>query len=385
MNRPKLFSSFNARVGYLLYGDIPLIYKNTCILVKNGVIEKIYDCTPTGSIWDLPSILVMPAPFNAHIHTGDYAFPEAGINLSLEEVVKFPKGLKHQLLKRVSRKKLVKSIADVLIFSSQIGVGVIADFREGGIEGCRIAREAEELARKELSYMSRYIVLGRPSPGLTDLDELVECVDGIGLSSPIEYSWQDLREIGYAAGKRGVPVFTHVAETSYAREQGDLEKAISMPGLKAIVHGVYLNNEDLKLVKSRGLSIILCPRSNMWWGVGTPPIRRMIERGNTLAIGTDNAAWIPPDPWGEIHATVLLLRQQDPLFTDFQKVFQMLAVNAYSIFELEGGIIEEGRGGPLVLLNTRLMGLERSHNFFASLTKRGGANAVWGMILSERN
>lgn len=56
------------------------------------------------------------------------------------------------------------------------------------------------------------------------------------------------------------------------------------------VHGVQLADESLDRLRARGATLVTCPRSNQWVGVGVPPIERFYEAGVPVAIGTDSLA-----------------------------------------------------------------------------------------------
>ena len=64
------------------------------------------------------------------------------------------------------------------------------------------------------------------------------------------------------------------------------------PGLIA-VHGVHLTDTELTRLVGRGVTLVICPRSNIWTGVGQPPIDRFIRSGVRLALGTDSLASVP--------------------------------------------------------------------------------------------
>jgi cytosine/adenosine deaminase-related metal-dependent hydrolase len=57
-----------------------------------------------------------------------------------------------------------------------------------------------------------------------------------------------------------------------------------------VVHAVQLTDDSLALVRARGATIVTCPRSNQWVGVGVPPVERFYESGVPVAIGTDSLA-----------------------------------------------------------------------------------------------
>ncbi len=57
-----------------------------------------------------------------------------------------------------------------------------------------------------------------------------------------------------------------------------------------VVHGVQLTDDSLRRVGEIGATLVTCPRSNQWVGVGVPPIERFYLSGARVAIGTDSLA-----------------------------------------------------------------------------------------------
>jgi cytosine/adenosine deaminase-related metal-dependent hydrolase len=57
-----------------------------------------------------------------------------------------------------------------------------------------------------------------------------------------------------------------------------------------VVHGVQLADASLVLLRERGATLVTCPRSNQWVGVGVPPIERFYRAGVPVAVGTDSLA-----------------------------------------------------------------------------------------------
>jgi aminodeoxyfutalosine deaminase len=57
-----------------------------------------------------------------------------------------------------------------------------------------------------------------------------------------------------------------------------------------VVHGVQLSDDSLARLRQRGATLVTCPRSNQWVGVGVPPIERFYGSGVALAVGTDSLA-----------------------------------------------------------------------------------------------
>ena len=60
-----------------------------------------------------------------------------------------------------------------------------------------------------------------------------------------------------------------------------------------VVHGVQLTDAELARIAATGATLVTCPRSNTWVGVGAPPIARFLASGVRLAVGTDSLASCP--------------------------------------------------------------------------------------------
>jgi cytosine/adenosine deaminase-related metal-dependent hydrolase len=57
-----------------------------------------------------------------------------------------------------------------------------------------------------------------------------------------------------------------------------------------VVHGVQFTDAELATLASVGATLVTCPRSNVWVGVGDPPAARFYASGVRVAIGTDSLA-----------------------------------------------------------------------------------------------
>jgi len=57
-----------------------------------------------------------------------------------------------------------------------------------------------------------------------------------------------------------------------------------------VVHAVQLQDAELRRLAEIGCTVVTCPRSNQWVGVGMPPISRFYAAGLKVAVGTDSLA-----------------------------------------------------------------------------------------------
>jgi len=69
-----------------------------------------------------------------------------------------------------------------------------------------------------------------------------------------------------------------------------LDRAGVIDARTLIVHGVQLTDAALARLASIGATVVACPRSNAWVGVGYPPVERFYRSGVQVAVGTDSLA-----------------------------------------------------------------------------------------------
>jgi len=344
------------RAHLLLRGENLEIERDRCITINEGIIQSIQTTASCSSTALGGSLVILPEPGLAHVHSGDHLFPEIGVDLDLEKLVAPPDGLKHKLLARSSPEKLVIAIRDYYELAWRLGNGILIDFREGGGVGCSIARKALDQVPEGI----RVVILGRPGP------EFPLGCDGLGLSSPLDYSLEELKTL--VSNYR--PAFTHVAETRQSRKRKDLEIAIET-GFDALVHGTHLSRRDLEEIENHNIGLILCPRSNLWHGIGIPPVREALRIVRMVALGSDNASWIPPNPWREAEASLLLSRLSGPTGDWLAlSILRALFINPYLLVGEKPKIVEEGVSANFIVYSDNGIGLLRSESLYYGLLKR---------------
>ncbi|MFZ5427546.1 MAG: amidohydrolase family protein [Thermodesulfobacteriota bacterium] len=93
-----------------------------------------------------------------------------------------------------------------------------------------------------------------------------------------------------------------------------------LDGKSLAVHAVHVSKTDIDILKSRGSTVCLCPRSNEVIGVGRVPARALLDAGIPCCLGTDSLASSPDlDLFGELRAlltfTPLTLAEATGLLT----------------------------------------------------------------------
>ncbi|MCE4624297.1 MAG: hypothetical protein F7C35_00325 [Desulfurococcales archaeon] len=359
------------RFGAALTGESLELKGPGCLWLDSGRISSI---TSTGSCPQNAlggdRLLILPQPGLAHAHSADYAFTEYGAKKPISALVSYPGGEKHKRLIRLSRSKLVEATRRYYLEALRLGVGVILDFREMGGYGCETARQA--LAGVEGLDV---VLLGRPGPGWPG------ACDGLGISSPLDYPLEDLKSLV----KIYRPSAAHVAETPATLEAGDFDLAVEL-GFDFIIHGTFLRREHLGELAKRGIGLVFSVRSNMWHGLGLPPVLEALgEEGLLVALGSDNAAWIPPDPWGELSGALYAARLQGFVAEEeARKLLSAAFIAPYVLAGLKPRLVAEGSDAHLVGLYVDVDSLLDSESPMLWIAKRVGAGLIVIRVDGER-
>lgn len=109
-----------------------------------------------------------------------------------------------------------------------------------------------------------------------------------------------LLEIAELAKDKGLGINIHLSETKHEVEECIKNNGMSpvkyieslglldVPAIAA--HCVYLDDEDILILKNKGVSVATNPASNMKLGNGFAPISRLIKEGVNVCLGTDSQA-----------------------------------------------------------------------------------------------
>ncbi|EWG07712.1 MAG: amidohydrolase [Candidatus Aramenus sulfurataquae] len=313
---------------------------------------------------DFRTGIMMPALVNAHVHSADFSFPEAGIDKPIAEVVGDPNSLKYSMLKGLTPEKVAEGIFNFLEYSKRIGVRTVIDFREQDILGSKISREVKERVRG-----LTYVILGRLDGELREerLLELSKFADGYGVPSVSGHDEDELKRIRKVF--KGKIVAVHFAETLKQGLRDSLDQVISSLRPNAIIHGTNLFFDDFLQLREQGISVVACPRSNMWFSVGMPRIDEMIESGVNLLLGTDNGAWVSPDMWKEMEVALLLTRLRRPMSNFSREVLKAATTNVAALSIKN--YLEEGNRASFIIVEGERSGVFNAKDLYTGIIKRG--------------
>jgi len=179
-------------------------------------------------------------------------------------------------------------------------------------------------------------------------------------------SKDNLLKIKAVAETEDLRIHIHVSETK--KEVEDAVKAYGKTPVEYLdelgmlsdklmaAHSVWLSDNDLKIYKNRGVKVAHCPISNMKLASGAAPLKRMLEMGINVGLGTDGAASNNTlDLFSDMRACALLHKvvHLDPVVVSAREVVQMVTVNGAKVLgmEKEIGSLEIGKKADIITIN----------------------------------
>lgn len=195
---------------------------------------------------------------------------------------------------------------------------------------------------------------------------------------------------GYGLDK-GLGMHIHLSETK-SEHESCLEKSGLTPAvllnchgvfdLRTIAaHGVWLDDEDISLLSRKNATVVHCPVSNMKLASGVAPVKKLLEAGVNVALGTDGAASNNNhDLFREINAAALIHKGKslDPKEITAWEALKMATVNGARALgrEKECGVIKTGMDADLIMLDFTTPHLIPCHSVVSNLVYSATGNDV---------
>ncbi|MDI6644385.1 MAG: amidohydrolase family protein [Methanobacteriaceae archaeon] len=346
--------------GLILYGEELEPLKASVVIEEDQITDITTSKVYKGKKIDANGSIIAPALVNSHIHLGDSVAKDLGDGKDISDIVKPPNGLKHKILAETSSEDIVASMKESIIEMLSTGTTTFIDFREGGLEGINLIKEAtEDLPIKK-------IVLGRDGSFMDDktrpkllretIIKLLKSCDGIAASGLGEISDETASIITDECRKQGKISAIHVAEyeelqINSLNEYGATEVARALQtGFNMLVHLTEPLSDDLKLLSSSNPSVVCCPRSNGALNVGIPPIKELHDHGINLLLGTDNVMFNSPNMLQEMEYSLKVTRGYYKQYFSPEEIFKMATVNAGKALDMNIGYLKEGMAADLIII-----------------------------------
>lgn len=120
-----------------------------------------------------------------------------------------------------------------------------------------------------------------------------------------------MRGVAELAGRSGAYLQTHISENlqelDWVRElfpeaasYTDVYRRMGLLGPRTLLaHGIHLFREERAVLRDAGAHLVHCPRSNAFLASGIMPLRRWLDEGLSVGLGTDVGAGPSLSMWAE--------------------------------------------------------------------------------------
>jgi 5-methylthioadenosine/S-adenosylhomocysteine deaminase len=239
------------------------------------------------------------------------------------------------------------------------------------------------------------------------LRRFANVIPSVGPHAAYTVSLDGLAAAYRLAEREDLLVHFHLAET--AHEMSDFESTHGRPLLEALdgigflgprlvaAHGIWLGDQEMRLLAARGVTIVHCPSSNMklssGWSPEAPgssralPYRSLRQAGVRVALGTDGAAANNNLDMFETMKLAALLQKHatgDAAALTAHEAFAMATAAGAQALRLQAGLLEPGHHADLLVIDLDRPYLCPGHDLVADLVYAGRPDCVETVLVAGR-
>ncbi|HEX8287373.1 MAG TPA: amidohydrolase [Pyrinomonadaceae bacterium] len=349
--------------------------------------------------------VVIPGLINAHTHIPMTLFRGIADDLDLQEWLTkyiFPaesKNVTEDFVRVGTRLGLAEMIrggtttyCDMYYFED-----AVADetFKAGvrGVLGETIIRfpvADNKTPEEALAYSERYINKWKNNALI---------VPALAPHAPYTLTTEQLQAVRKLADRLNATTVIHVAETQtevddITKQYGSrpveyLEKIGFLNNRTIAAHAVFANENEIEILKRRGVGVAHNPQSNMKLASGVAPVPSMLARDLALGLGTDSAAsnndlnmWEEMDTAAKLHKVFT----RDPKVVTAEQSFAMATIGGASALHLEKiiGSIEAGKRADIVIVDFDNPHQTPMYNVYSHLVYATKASDVRHVIINGK-
>ena len=366
----------------IIEGDV--VIKNNRI-VYIGKESDAY--APFDLVRDCQGNVIMPGFKNAHTHSAMTFLRSKADDQNLQD----------WLFKTVLPREDFLTEHDVYALSKI----AFLEYLTSGITACfdqyyfplSTAKAAEEMGMRLVLLGTYNSLYGKDDliklyHSFNDKDGLVKYCFGIHA----EYTCpeDELQTMVEIVNKEKAPFYTHIAETEKEVREC-VEKRRKTP-VKYLIdagafnyggggyHCCYFTDEDIKLWKEKNLTIVTCPGSNTKLASGIAPIKKYLDAGLNIAIGTDGPASNNClDMFKEMTLVYSLQKVslKNPTALEAFTILKMATVNGAKAMGLDDAdVLEVGKKADLIEIDLSRPNMQPLNNIVANIVYSGSKENI---------
>jgi 5-methylthioadenosine/S-adenosylhomocysteine deaminase len=177
--------------------------------------------------------------------------------------------------------------------------------------------------------------------------------------SSFDLHWGDGVETEHQrAVERDWPFITHLEEGFDAESQAGvdtLEAAGCLDDHDVLIHCIGFSDADIRKVRAAGASVVWCPASNLFMFNVTCKVKKLLEQGVNVAIGTDSTHTGSVNLLEEMRFARETYRRLYGEDLPAARILRMVTINPARAFRMgdRTGSIEDGKLADLLVLRPR--------------------------------
>ena len=303
------------------------LHERAFAVCVDGVSKGVFDVLPEEyadlPLYDYEDALIFPGMVDLHVHAPQYAFRGMCMDLELMDWLKrytFPEEEKYENLEYAE--KAYEIFVEALRKSATTRCCVFATrhryatellmklMEESGLVSyvgkVNMDREASEALTEDNADISAYVTFGWINAVKDRFENTKPILTPRFIPCCTDKLMEELREIQMAYG---IPVQSHLSESKGEIDfvkilrpdnpfYGDSYNEYDLFGknddintdVKTVMaHCVWSTDAEVELMRKNGVFVAHCPASNMNLTSGIAPIRKYLERGLRIGLGSDVA------------------------------------------------------------------------------------------------
>ncbi len=176
-------------------------------------------------------------------------------------------------------------------------------------------------------------------------------------SSSYDLKWGDGIEVEFKkAVENNIPFITHIEE-GYDKESEEgvdiLLKKKALDDHTVLIHAISLSDKDIENVAKHNANIVWCPNSNVFMFNRTGNIKKWLESGINVSLGTDSPMSGGLNILDEMQFGKKIYKKMYNVELDDKELVNLITINGAKAFRIEQkiGSIEEGKLADLVAIH----------------------------------
>ena len=303
------------------------LHENSYVVCVDGVSKGIFKEVPTEykdlEVVDCGDKLIFPGMIDLHVHAPQFAFRGMCMDLELMDWLNqytFPEEEKYENLEYAKKayamfvdalKKGATTRGSIFATRHRLATELLMELMEESglvsyVGKVNMDREASEALTESSAEMSAYETFGWLNAIKDKFENTKPILTPRFIPCCTDKLMEELREIQMAYG---IPVQSHLSESKgeidfvkflrpnnlfYGEAYNDYDlfgknDDINTDVKTIMAHCVWSTDEEVELMLKNGVYVAHCPASNMNLTSGIAPIRKYLDKGMNIGLGSDVA------------------------------------------------------------------------------------------------